>query len=306
MYLNTSGEDETHSPCIEFNTLLCDPGRESSIACALRGFLDDLQTSEPWDELAAPGFVDGPALTAMQNSFRALAVSDRAKPSYYIDLNELRDNNRDYPDTLTSKERTHFRQSVRKLSDRGELSLENATTTHEALGFLEELSVLHQKSWTSRGRPGSFASVIFSHFHRRLIARCSVRGEAQLLRLRAADRTIGVVYNFVFRGKLYFYQCGYDYSLGKRVSPGVVVQGFAVRYATTIGLAEYDLMAGDAEYKTKLATQFRKLHWLVWQAPGIRMRALDLLRRTKRKLANHSLAKHSFVDACRALVSRNV
>src|SRR5207302_2892704 len=32
IYLNTSGEDDADSPCIEFNTILCETGQEAAVA----------------------------------------------------------------------------------------------------------------------------------------------------------------------------------------------------------------------------------------------------------------------------------
>jgi len=104
------------------------------------------------------------------------------------------------------------------------------------------------------------------------------------VRLRAGEATVGCLYNFVYRSKICFYQCGYDYSVGDRTSPGMVVHAFAVKRAAAAGLAEYDFMAGDVEYKRKLATRHRELHWLAWRAPGVKMRTFELARRTRHKL----------------------
>jgi CelD/BcsL family acetyltransferase involved in cellulose biosynthesis len=143
---------------------------------------------------------------------------------------------------------------------------------------------LHQRTWTSRGKPGAFASPTFYDYHRRLIGRCFSLKRIQLLRLRAGDETIGYHYNFVFGGDSYFYQCGYDYELGAKPSPGATLHSFAIDRAVEQGLRNYEFMAGDVEYKRRLGTGSRQMHWIAWQAPTTKMKAFELVRRTRRAL----------------------
>jgi CelD/BcsL family acetyltransferase involved in cellulose biosynthesis len=282
LYLNTAGEDERDSPCVEFNTLLCEPGYELVVAIALRGYVDRVHRG--WDELAAEGFVEGPAHEALRLAFAKVPMTDAVKPSFYVATGELRRSGKDFIQTLGSRDRTRYRQNVRKYGELGELRLERATTVAEASAFLDELAALHQKTWRERGEPGVFASEAFSRFHRELIARCFPLGEIDLLRLRAGTATIGCLYNFVYRSRVYFYQCGYDYAIGERTSPGVVVHAFAIGHAIAAGTAEYDFMAGDVDYKRKLATDQRQLHWLTWRAPSAKMTAFAWLREIRAKL----------------------
>jgi CelD/BcsL family acetyltransferase involved in cellulose biosynthesis len=282
LYLNTAGEDERDSPCVEFNTLLCEPGSELVVAIALRTYLD--REHGGWDELVAEGFAEGPAHEALRLAFASVPAIDQAVPSFYVATGELARSGKEFIQTLGSRDRTRYRQNVRKYGELGELRLERATTVADAVTILDELAALHQKTWRERGEPGVFASQAFCRFHRELIARCFPRGEIELLRLRAGSATIGCLYNFVYRSKVYFYQCGYDYALGERTSPGVVVHAFAIEHAIAAGHAEYDFMAGDVDYKRKLATDQRPLHWLTWRAPTVKMKAVEWLREARARL----------------------
>ncbi|NVB76949.1 MAG: GNAT family N-acetyltransferase [Kofleriaceae bacterium] len=305
VYLNTAGEDEGDSPCIEYNELLCMPGYEASMARALRAHLDDQSAQHPWDELQAPGMLDGPSLRALQATFGEAREIDDVKASYYVDLAELRKRGKDYVDKLPSRERTRLRQNIRKYSEIGELQLDEARTTLEALEYLDALADLHQRTWTSRGERGAFASPTFYDYHRRLIGRCFSLGRVQLLRLRAGDETIGYHYNFVFGGESYFYQCGYDYALGAKLSPGATLHRFAIHRAAEQGLQKYEFMAGDVEYKRRLATGSRKMHWIAWQAPTTKMKAFELVRRTKRALVGRiDELRAAMVASLRGLVMK--
>ena len=281
VYLNAHGEDDRDSACTEFDTLVCEPGREAAVARALRTYLEAMRTEEPWDELVVSAAIEGPMLTAMRDAFHELHATSYDRPSFYVDLDEVRASGKDYTQSLASRLRTTFRQSVKRYGEHGDVRMEIAQTSAEAHAMLTELAILHQKGWADRGAPGSFASDVFFTFHRRLIDRCFDAGQIQLLRVVAGDTPIGALYNFIDRGKVYFYQCGFNYALNPKLSPGLLVQVYAIRHAAAAGLAEYDLMAGDVDYKRKLAAKHRDLHWFVWQAPGVKMRAFELLRDAK-------------------------
>jgi hypothetical protein len=49
-------------------------------------------------------------------------------------------------------------------------------------------------------------------------------------------------------------------------------------------LDEYDFMAGDFDYKRKLGSQQRELHWLVWRAPSLKMKTFELAKRARQQL----------------------
>jgi CelD/BcsL family acetyltransferase involved in cellulose biosynthesis len=75
------------------------------------------------------------------------------------------------------------------------------------------------------------------------------RGAIQVLRAEG----VGVLYNFVDRGRVYFYQSGFHYSPDNRLKPGLVMHYLAVEHClSNPELAEYDFLAGDSQYKRSL------------------------------------------------------
>lgn len=281
VYLNTAGEDDADSACIEFNGLVCRPGYEPALARALRVHID----REPWDELVGSGLLDGGSLCALRAAFTDTEPVERTTPTYYVSLDEVRQSGKDVVDLLGARERTRYRQNVRRYSALGELVLDEATSTAEALEFLAELARLHQRTWTSRGSAGSFASQLFCDYHHELIEQCFPLGQIQLLHLRAGATTIGYHYNFVFEGRSYFYQCGYDYELDEKAAPGIIVHTFAIRHAAERGLVDYDFMAGDAEYKRRFSTSSSAMHSVSWRAPNLKMLSYRLVRDAKQAIA---------------------
>jgi CelD/BcsL family acetyltransferase involved in cellulose biosynthesis len=239
---------------------------------------------EPWDELAAPGVLDGPSLRALRVAFADAYVVERAVPSYHVSLDEVRRTGKDFVEMLAARERTRYRQNIRKYSAIGELVLDEPATTAEALDYLAALARLHQTTWTAHGSAGAFASPEFCDYHHRLIERCFPLGRIQLLRLRAGTATIGYHYSFLFGGSSHFYQCGYDYELGDNTAPGILLHVFAIRHAAQRGLIDYDFMAGDVEYKRRFATGARAMHWVTWRAPSWKMASYQLVRQAKQAL----------------------
>jgi len=273
VYLNTAGEDHADSACLEYNELVCLPGAELAIAQALRRHLGR------WDELHVPWIAKGRSRSALEQVFGE-SPTVRASVSHHLDLAGMTS----YVDQLGGKDRHKHRQNVRRYTALGPVVLDEAMTVEEAHAFLAALAVLHQKTWIARGETGSFGSELFLAYHRKLIERSFPLGRIQLLRLRAGDAVIGYHYNFVFDRKVWFYQCGYAYDLVDKAKPGNVLHAFAIQHAIDRGLAEYDLLAGDAEYKRRLGNAARPIDTLVWRAPSAKMRAYTMARSVRRVL----------------------
>jgi CelD/BcsL family acetyltransferase involved in cellulose biosynthesis len=254
VYLNCSGEDQ--SVYIEYNALLAQPAWEERVAAALAGFL----RRRRWDELVLPGMADQPVLRKLA----ALGQEEAdAQVTRYVDLGRLRNESATYDSALSSNTRQQVRRSQRLYEETyGPCSVRAAQTGDEALAMCAELGELHNAAWQDRGKPGAFSSARFRLFHETLIRQAFPSGAAQLLRIEAGAEVIGVLYNFVYRGRVYFYQSGFRYTQDNRLKPGLVAHSLAIRYYLEQSTAEeYDFLAGDSQYKRSLATDSRTLCW---------------------------------------------
>ena len=280
VYLNTAGENEADSACIEFNALLCLEGSEEPVAGALADYLRD----ERWDEFELPGMSPGATQDALEHALRGFTVRRHAVPSHFVKVQALRDSGSDYASSLRRKVRSQVRSYLKKYEELGPLRLVAARDTAEALAALERLAGLHQERWSALDLPGAFASTQFVAFHRALIERVFPAGGAQLLDVRAGTEEVGLLYNFVHRGKVYFYQCGLRYLQDNAFKPGFVTHVAAVNYALESGLDEYDMMAGDQRYKKELAADSRVITWLVFERANAKTWAIRRLRSLKGRL----------------------
>ena len=195
------------------------------------------------------------------------------KAAPFVDLASLGDD--DYLRRLGANTRQQIRRSRRLY---GEVSTEIADGAEAAARIWRELEALHQVTWRRRGKPGAFARDFFRAFHERLITERLQRGEIQLLRVAAEGGTIGCLYNFVYRGRVYAYQSGLAYGTDNRLKPGLVAHHEAIEASRRAGRRIYDFLAGGDRYKRSLATGSLNL---VWGTAG-RSPPLALKSKTKR------------------------
>jgi len=274
LFLNTSGEDPGDSPYIEFNNLLCLAGWEKCVCRALYDYI----CRQPWDECVLDGFCQGLPLDELRGLF-ADALEERIiRKNYFLDLAQLRDSQQPYESVLRTKTRTRIR---RFFKDYGPTTVVQAQTAEEALLMLDELAELSRQTWTHRGERTAFASRRFVSFHRTLIRRTFAAGAIQLVRV-AAGPTVGLLYNFVHDGKVYFYQSGLNYAACPGAKPGFVTIVSVIRHClNNPALKEFQFMPGGDEYKEPLATGHDEQEWIVFKSRSWRNCLISRLQRVK-------------------------
>jgi hypothetical protein len=272
LFVNTTGLGEL---AIEHNGILREPTSDCSLLSIVGMLPDD------WDELHLPAidqlaFPELPLLRAYRT------VIDREVGAPYVDLETVRGVDGGYLSLVGGITRAQIRRSWHEL---GDLDLEIATDLPHAMDIWGELLRLHARRWHERGARGAFADPWVERFHRRLIHERLRHGEIQLLRVRACGHTIGCLYNFVYGGRVMFYQSGLEALPDPHVEPSFVCHAAAVAYNASAGHAVYDLL-GDTARKTRgLATGENRLLWLRVQRKRARFAIEDRLRAWKHAFA---------------------
>jgi hypothetical protein len=276
VYLNCAGENEADSTCIEFNSLLSLAEYEEQVAGALVTFL----RSHKWDELLLPGVVEQDAVRILASSLGENEIEEVL--SRYIDFTGFRDPPVDFLSSLSSKTRYHIRRTRRSYEEiGGACTLRVAQTAEEALGMLQQLAELHQARWKGRGHPGAFNSPKFTGFHEMMIRQEFDR--TLLFRVQAGAEVVGLLYCFLFRGWVYYYQSGISYTLDNRRNPGLLTLYLTISHCLERPeFKGFDLMAGDNEYKRSLASTHRPLRWIVVRRPTVPSLLYRGLRSVKR------------------------
>jgi hypothetical protein len=273
--LNASGEAAAENTYVEFNYLPCLPGYEKLAAAQLASYAAGLE----WDEFTLDGFAPGPAYEALLGELRDLECFEQHQPSHYVDLAALRASNSSFEALVGSVTRKHLRQYARAYTRLGPIRLAAADSVETALRMFDELAALNRARWAVRSRYAVFRSPRFVSFHRRLIERSMPDRSVQLLRLTAGERTVGLVYNLVQDNRVYFYQCGYDYSFDRRLSPGMLTLAHAIQRCLEAGFDSYEFLSGDEPYKRHLATGTRGLVWTIIRRPTLRNRVAGVARK---------------------------
>ena len=218
---------------------------------------------------------------------------------------------------LAPRARTRVRHTLVAVERRfGPVVVSEPATVREARSFFSELKDLHIKRWRRHPYGDAFQTPFFERFHHELIDRCFADGFIQLARVRAGPRTLGLIYNFVYQGRVSFYQSGINYAAAERSdSIGLLVHALLIDHNARQGQAIYDMLAGDEQYKRALAGLTTPLWWGELQAERRKLRAEGLvttgfqtLRTSMRQLGimlRHSSATAALRKAGRKLRFRS-
>jgi len=272
--LAESGEGRLDAPYIEHNAPLLRPDQAGALGTLLAAAARVPGTHA----LVLSGVAPEVAAAAPGVAWRR-----RTSPAPFVALEVVREAG-DPLAHLSANTRQQVRRSLRRFAESGPVGLAAAGSAAEAAAWLEALIGLHQRSWQARGRPGAFADPFMRRFHAALVARAMAQGELDLLRLTAGDRVLGYLYNLRRDGHVCAYQSGFAAEAADaQRKPGLVAHLLAIGQAAARGDAVYDFLAGEARYKSSLATGCRDLVWTeqvpVWSWRGLVARLARALRR---------------------------
>ncbi|MBV9250591.1 MAG: GNAT family N-acetyltransferase [Acetobacteraceae bacterium] len=263
LFLGESGSKVLDTPYVEHNGPLVARGAESVVP----GLLDAARRGAAgrWRPILPRRIV----LSGVGDSVLAAAcgvgsvILKRSNAAPFVDLDRVLSEGGDYLDGVSSNTRYQLRRSERAYAADGKLELRRAADVYEAHRLLDEMAVLHQRTWQARGQAGAFAVPFFTEFHRAVIARGLPRGEIDLLQLAAGGRVIGILYNFRYAGRALAYQSGFNYADADRhCKPGLTTHHQAIRFYLREGIHSYDFLGGEDRYKRSLAREEAQLHWL--------------------------------------------
>lgn len=256
--MNATGNPRFDQILIEYNRAIIAPGFEPN-------WTELWEAVGHWDEFILPGIASDFTKT-IESQIDAIGkfhlITDKVENSYWVDLQKIRSANMDYLSLLSSNRRSQIRRSLREYTQEGEIKIRQAGSRSEALEMYTDLIELHQREWKKRGKLGAFANDYFCTFHQSLINERFESGEIQLLRVDVDMRPIGFLYSFSYQERVYFYQSGFSYGEGNAQRPGLVSHYLAILHNANLGLGIYDFLAGEAQYKSSLATHSEIISWV--------------------------------------------
>ncbi len=178
---------------------------------------------------------------------------------------------------LSKSLQTKISRSMRLYEVRGPLTARIAATGAEKHHAWDALKALHKQGWEARGGESVFENRRLWSFHQRLAAHA---GDAlHLFEVKAGDETIAVLYNFIHGDRVMNYQSGFKFEDDNRLAPGFVAHALAAQHYQDAGFAVYDLLAGEADYKSRLGRINETLTSLVVERPTWRNKLRAALKR---------------------------
>lgn len=260
--LNATGDDNLDTIAIEYNGFLCMDGKQEVVQREALGWL--LRGELPNQIICLSG-VDEELMEFAASQAGTHKLQERViniSPCPFVDLAKVRKAESGYDAFLSRNTRQALRRSQRHYEKIGPLDYHVGATLSEGMAIFAELEEAHQRYWRERGSPGAFANDFFKQFHTTLINSAFPEGHIELARISAGEKTIGFLYNFIWKGTVYAYQSGFNYPEYRVARPGYVSHYQAIQHALEGGQSIYDFMAGGAQHKRSLATDQNTLVWV--------------------------------------------
>jgi CelD/BcsL family acetyltransferase involved in cellulose biosynthesis len=262
--LNTTNNAYYDSLCVDFNSFLIKPVYSGD----LQEIISETAKDYSWDEFVFSNTTED-FYQKINDSFQQkknynVLVSYK-NPSYYVNLDKVRSSDGDYFSLLSKNRKKQLKSTINAYKKLGDLQIVPADSVEEALLFLNELVMLHQKKWVERGEVGAFSNKYLFGFHKNLIKRCFSAGTIQLLKVNCGGKAVGYLYNFIYNNKVYFYQSGLAYRKENKYRPGLVTHYLAIMLNSDLGHREYDFLTGDRAYKKSMATDESNTYYMTIQ-----------------------------------------
>jgi CelD/BcsL family acetyltransferase involved in cellulose biosynthesis len=298
-YLITSRQYHLNESCggeydftIEHNGILTTEPDEKEIA---RAIIKELLLNKDIDEIVFSGLKrkSFDAYHMAGKELGLLPLVTQASKYLYVNLDKLRNENIDYISTLSRNTRSKIRRSINAYeSSFGRLNIQEASNLEQALLFLRQLKMLHQKHWESKGKPGSFKNQHWEAFILDMIRSQFSKNNIQLLKVSAGNIDIGFMLNLVHKGYINMLQSGFKYHSDSKMKPGYVAHYLAIKYNIKKGNHIYDFLSGESQYKDSLSSDFGYLYWLTLQKrkPKFALEnfAIQLVRTLRRLKQNNN------------------
>jgi len=286
VYLNQSGEPEEDQVFIEYNDFLCAETHRAEVwSC----FLEHLTIGRArlpaslkhWVLLRLSGLErDG---FERQSGRRLITFDRHDDQAYLIDLESARSSPDGYLGTLSANTRRQILRSREILGGDGNLSFQVAATAEQVDDWLSSMTALQCAWFEAKGQTAALSRPFFSQFVRRLIFENLTSGSVELIQCRSDDSPVGYLLNLKSDDHVYSYQSAFVQYDDNKIKPGLMCHAMLAENYAAQGMAFYNLLAGDSQYKKSLSNKSHSLHWTSLAVPSARVSAFIQLRRWLRR-----------------------
>lgn len=245
--------------------VLADPRCEQGVVEALAGLL--ARDRGEWDILLLSDM-------AKESAFRAALVRSMGKASHRegisarISIAKLPANWDDYLGSLHRDRRYTIRKTRRRILEQDGAKLFVWNDPGHLDDAIDRLIDLHHQRWNELGESHSFSTPQYRGFHREVMHACQDNDWLRLYCLQIGDQIVAMYYCYRFRGRVYYFQGGFDPAIS-RLRPGLVLMGYAIQSAIEEGNEVFDMLRGEYDYKTQWAKDRRTTWYFIAYGRGI-------------------------------------
>lgn len=251
----STGEDEAEETCADYLNLLAAPGREAEVLPVIERAVFG---AHDWQVLDLTGVPSESALLRLGDE-SGLARFRKVESRGECLRSDITNGVEGLLAKLSAKARQKSRRLLREFQRSG-LQFKLAEDAPAIEAAFDDLVALHTARWTADGKAGAFASRRFLALHRELARKWIPEGRAALATLRDASRPLAVIYGFIERDEFHFYQSGATRDrLESIASPGIAINLLLMDALSQRGIAVYDFLLGQQQYKQEYRTSGRSL-----------------------------------------------
>lgn len=150
--------------------------------------------------------------------------------------------------SLSRNQRKYLRKNERKIGNDFRVKYIEHSQDQSIDEGMDNLFLLHQKRWMSRGFLGAFADKKDRNFHIDVAKTFSRKNWLELITLNLSGNPVSTFYGFKYKSKFYEYLNGWDPAYS-RYSLANIHRAYMIRKFIQEGLVEHDFLRGGEEYK---------------------------------------------------------
>jgi CelD/BcsL family acetyltransferase involved in cellulose biosynthesis len=189
----------------------------------------------------------------------------------------------------SAKFRANLRRRARRLGEMGAVALRRVDGGPDVDAAVDEFLALEASGWKGARGTAIALDPALAGFYRRIARDAAARGDLAIRALLLDGRAIAVHLGLVHRGVYYLPKTAYDEALGS-VSPGQLLQREVLAECEARGLAGFDFLGPDMDWKREWAPSHAPHDWLYVYRPSLAGRAMHSLKHRVRPAVKEVLS----------------
>lgn len=284
-----SGTEQIDIVASEYNSVLCLPEYKKIVNKLLVQFFQDDKRLKKYarillKRIPESQFSDYQQVANDNNLDMDIYKSEK---SAYIDLKHLRNNALDYNHGFSKSLKSDIRRSEKLYIEKyGVLKFEKSNNVTQAQNWFQELGKLNKIKFQAKGEKSAWDYPELIRMHRAFLNRHFASGNAEIVRLCAGSTTIGYLYNFIYRGVVYFYMGGFLHDDDNRLKPGLLTHDFTIKQHFLSGNNVYDFMAGEQSYKYRMGACGVNMYHLTITEKNLKLKCAHFGKKIKSLFVN--------------------